>query len=326
MKIYPAILLLLLASCTSGPPLQDYTLPAASVELVATPFFPQQRYQCGPAALATVLAAGGVVVTPEQLTPYVYLPGRRGSLQAEMVAATRRHKRIPYILRPSLDDLLKEVSTGTPVLVMLNLGVKLLPRWHYAVVIGYHVPSDSLLLRSAARERRRMSRARFQGAWLRADNWAMVAVKPDKLPATAQTAEWLRTASALEELGQLVPAVQAYEAATRRWPWQPLAWLALANGRYAMRDLPSAEHALRRALKLAPSATVHNNLAHVLYERGCQAEAAAQIRLAVATPDAADIATVLEKTRLMVNAGANLPSVRCVPMEDYVGRDIAEDK
>jgi hypothetical protein len=61
------------------------------VELTEVPFFPQTEYQCGPAALATVLAASGAKVTPDELVPQVYLPERKGSLQVEMLAAARRH-------------------------------------------------------------------------------------------------------------------------------------------------------------------------------------------------------------------------------------------
>ena len=60
-----------------------------AVELSQVPFFPQKRYQCGPAALATVLNWSGVAATPEQLVDEVYLPQRHGSLQVEMTAATR---------------------------------------------------------------------------------------------------------------------------------------------------------------------------------------------------------------------------------------------
>jgi len=34
------------------------------VELTEVPFFPQEDYQCGPAALATVLNVTGVTITP----------------------------------------------------------------------------------------------------------------------------------------------------------------------------------------------------------------------------------------------------------------------
>ena len=39
------------------------------VELTEVPFYPQKEYQCGPAALATALAASGVEVTPDELVP-----------------------------------------------------------------------------------------------------------------------------------------------------------------------------------------------------------------------------------------------------------------
>ena len=77
----------------------------ARVELESTPFFPQSDYQCGPAALATVLAADGVDVTADQLVSEVYLPGRRGSLQVALIAATRARGRLPYTLPPQGDTL-----------------------------------------------------------------------------------------------------------------------------------------------------------------------------------------------------------------------------
>ena len=48
-----------------------------AVELAAVPFFPQEDFQCGPAALATVLAASGDATTPQALAPQSYLPQRR---------------------------------------------------------------------------------------------------------------------------------------------------------------------------------------------------------------------------------------------------------
>jgi len=60
-------------------------------ELAAVPFFPQIDYYCGPSSLAMVLQAAGVDVKPEALVDQVFLPGRKGSLQVEMLAAARRH-------------------------------------------------------------------------------------------------------------------------------------------------------------------------------------------------------------------------------------------
>src|SRR5690606_26559132 len=91
----------LLCGCSINP---DWTLargeaPAKPV-LLDVPFHPQTEYQCGPAALATVLGASGVPITPEALVPQVYLPGREGRLQLELVPATPRARLIPYLIHP----------------------------------------------------------------------------------------------------------------------------------------------------------------------------------------------------------------------------------
>lgn len=300
MKLLLLVSILVLAGCASGPPLLEYGLGSDSIELGNTPFFPQNEYQCGPAALATVLGADGLEVSPEALVPNIYLPGRRGSLQAEIVATTRRYGRMPYILPPDLHALLTEVEAGTPVLVMQNLGLKIFPQWHYAVVIGYDAAADALLLRSGTEERLSMNRVRFQGSWARADNWAMVAVLPAEPPSTAQLANWLRAATDFEELGKPELALQAYEAASGRWPERPLAWQALANSRYSRGDLAAAEAALRQALQLAPSAAAHNNLAHVLQKRGCLTAARSEMALAEGMADAAALTAVLARTRAAI--------------------------
>ena len=47
------------------------------VELTEVSFFPQEDFQCGPAALAMVLNASNIRVTPEELVDQVYIPARK---------------------------------------------------------------------------------------------------------------------------------------------------------------------------------------------------------------------------------------------------------
>lgn len=255
--------------------------------------------------------ASGVEVAPDELAPHIYIPERKGSLQSEIIAVTRRHGRLPYVLEPDLQTLLTEVAAGTPVLVMQNLAVDFLPKWHYAVVIGYDTASDSLLLRSATDERLSMSRRRFLATWSRAQHWAMVAAPLSQPPVTAQPTGWLWAASAFEELAQPGAAEQAYKAATLRWPDQVLTWQALANASYAIGDLPAAEEALRHAVKLAPSAAVYNNLAHVLQKQGCLSSAAKELELARTMPDAERFSEVLMRTEAAVNINVEAASDQC---------------
>ena len=105
-----------LSGCSTYPPLRiaDGMPGAGTVLAPGVPFHPQTDYQCGPAALATVLAASQHAVTPEALAPRVFLPGRQGSLQLELLAATRREGRIPYVVQRTPEALFDEVRDGRP--------------------------------------------------------------------------------------------------------------------------------------------------------------------------------------------------------------------
>ena len=50
---------------------------ATRVELTDVPFYPQEEFECGPAALAMVAGAAGVTILPKALVEQVYLPGRK---------------------------------------------------------------------------------------------------------------------------------------------------------------------------------------------------------------------------------------------------------
>lgn len=303
LRLAAASAILALAACASHPPLHSqWPQPTGAVELEATPFFPQTEYQCGPAALATVLAASGVAVTPDELAPQVFLPGRRGSLQLELVAATRRNQRLPYVLKPEPAALFAELSAGRPVLVLQNLGVSWLPVWHYAVVIGADPVDGTVVLRSGTDRRRVMSYRRFMDSWQRAQRWALVTVPLDQVPVSATALGWLDTASAFEQLGQLPQAGTAYAAATQRWPEVPLAWQLLGNVRYKAGDRAGARSAYRRAAELKPDAASYNNLAQVELELGCREAASAALTQAEGLPASPAVTAALRETRAGLTA------------------------
>jgi len=304
---------LVLAGCASRgpqlPPVAASGLPA-TVDLESTPFFPQQDYQCGPAALATVLVASGVKVSPDNLVSEVYLPGRKGSLQAELVAAARSRGRLPYLLPPSLDDVLAQLAAGHPVLVLQKTGAGPWPGWHYAVVIGYDASRDRLVLRSGADSRLDMSASHFRATWDRADRWAMTALEPGQLPAMADFGRYMEAAAGLEAVGRLDDAEQAYRAAVQHWPGESLPRLALANIALARGDEAAAERELRAALSLAPDdVAARNNLAEVLRLMGCPESARREIstaaRLAADGPLAAAVAAT--QHRIDASSGPDGP-------------------
>ncbi|GAB4345330.1 MAG: PA2778 family cysteine peptidase [Gammaproteobacteria bacterium] len=292
-RLPPLLAIGLFALVASGCslPLQSSRIdewPAArqAVELTEVPFHPQERYQCGPAALATLLNHSGVKVSPATLRDQVYLPDREGSLQVEILAATRRHGRIPYRLRPELVDLLRELQAGRPVLVLQNLALAWAPRWHYAVVVGYLPEERTVVLRSGTRRRHRVPIDLFERTWRRGGYWGLVVLRPGELPATAEERRYLESVVPLERLRRWEAVEQAYQAALERWPESLVALMGLGNSRYARGDLAGAMRAFRRAVEAHPgSAAAHNNLAHLLAEQGDLPAALAHARRAVALSD-----------------------------------------
>ena len=291
----------LLAGCaaTHGTALPEGAaagLPAAA-EIAAAPFFPQEDYQCGPAALATALTHAGRETTPDALVPQVYLPARKGSLQAEMLAAARRHGLVAYPLAPRLEDLLREIAAGSPVVVLQNLAFDWAPQWHYAVAIGYDLGARSIVLRSGTTRRLEMALDAFERTWAFGGNWAMLALPPERLPATASEASYLTAAAALERVAA-AEARRAYETALARWPASVAARLGEGNAAYAMRDLAGAAAAYRRATQEHPEAAdAWNNLAQALHELGSRdaALAAAQRAVALGGPRLAAYRETLEE-------------------------------
>jgi hypothetical protein len=264
---------------------------AQTVELTAVPFFPQVEYQCGPAALATVLSYSGVKITPEPLVSQVYLPSRQGSLQIEMLAAPRRYGRVSLQLAPRYADLLREVAAGNPVIVLQDVG-PMFTQWHYAVVNGFDYPSGTLYLRSGTKARQEMPFTAFEREWMKSSYWAMVVTPPDRIPVTATEQGWMSAVLAMAGAGDNDAAIKAYAAALKRWPENLPAAIGLANQHHARGAFAQAVTVLRAAQQKHPqSVIVINNLAQALSDQGRHAEALAQIEKAAdpQSPFAAEV-------------------------------------
>jgi len=294
-------LIWLLASCANrGPVLSDDQFEPdapASVDLSGVPFFPQETFQCGPAALATALSYSGLEVTPQELTPRVYLPAKSGSLQVEMVAAARRYDRIPYVIPAALPALLAELDSGRPVVVFQNLGLADLPLWHFAVVVGYARPEDALLLRSGRDERETMSAYNFVRTWEGGQRWGLVILRPGELPAADDPDGYLRAVAAKESVSGPATLLEAYRAAALRWPDNLVARFGYAHALQASGDLRAAVEQYRALLVQHPDQIAAlNNLADALSRQGCRSEALSTVDRGLAA--ARDpLRPVLEQTR-----------------------------
>lgn len=286
-----------LAACSSFP-VGIRTVDAdVAIALEGTPFFPQTLYQCGPAALATILSDSDVEVLPEVLVSQVFIPSKKGSIRPEMIATVRRFERLPYVIDGTLQAILDELKAGRPVLIMQNLGLSWSPRWHYAVVVGYSPVTDEWQLRSGIERVRLTSTRTLLYTWRRADYWALVALHADELPANPDSEKLIRVISGLEQTGHQHTALHAWRTLSAAFPDNALALLGQANAELAENNLHVARDKFRVAVKLDPTLlAARNNLAMTELGLGEMDQALMTIRSAIAVSADSSFATALYET------------------------------
>ncbi|MEQ8354407.1 MAG: PA2778 family cysteine peptidase [Kiloniellaceae bacterium] len=299
-----AVLLLVVAACAAPQTAQLVTTPGGlprQSELQSVPFYPQEAYYCGPAALATALQWSGLDESPDSVAPEVYTPGREGTFAPDIVAAARRKGRLAVEIR-GLDDLLAELAAGNPVLVFQNLALDWWPQWHFAVAVGYDLDQRVIILRSGVTERLVTPLDAFERTWARGDYWALVVLPPERLPASEDRQAVLLAAAGLEQAKRPKAASAAYRAITARWPQEAIAWFGQGNALFALQRFAGAQDAFERALALQPeSPAAWNNLAYALSRQGRRDEAITAALKALALTGGGDenyYSTLIEVSQL----------------------------
>lgn len=278
------------------------------VEHAAVPFFPQTPFHCGPAALAMVLQHAGLDAEPEALAAATFLPAREGTLQTEMLAAARRQGAWAQRLPRELEALLRELAAGHAVVVLVNLGLAIAPRWHYAVGVGYDLDAGVLILRSGSVRREVWTLRTFEHTWARGGHWAFVALPPEALGATVTREEALAAAIGFERVAAPAASARAYCTLLARWPDEVVAWMGLGNAAHAAQDWPAATAAFERAAALGAGLAAWNNLA-LARLRGGDGPAALQ---------AAERAAALAESPALAGDSAALEPLRAAARETLV--------
>lgn len=237
-----------------------------SAEIDGLPFVPDDDLYCGPAALSMVLTHAGRHAPFDELAPRLFLPGRKGTLQLDMVALARTYGLTPYVIEPKMADLLAEVAAGRPVIVLENFGFSWLPIWHYSTVAGFDLSRKTVLRKSSIRERSVTPMAVFEHLWKGEGYWGFVLLRPGDAPVNPNPEKWFRALAESEPYMGLTDAQSAWEAFVGVFPRFSLGHAALGNVAFNGGRFQEAAEGFRRALAIDPRNAQVAALATTVFE------------------------------------------------------------
>jgi ABC-type bacteriocin/lantibiotic exporter with double-glycine peptidase domain len=141
------------------------------------PFFRQTAYDCGPAALAGILAFYGRPVDLEAMTASIYLPKLRGTLPMDLERYAKESGLKTASSDGNADALKSAVRSNIPVICLLDLGFGPYRQPHYVTVIGFDDGNGLFVMHDGITPDKTMSYEAFEKKWLRAGRW-MIVIKP----------------------------------------------------------------------------------------------------------------------------------------------------
>lgn len=279
-------LLLLLSGCQTPPQTRQLldTQPAIPRQhlIAQVPFYPQQDYFCGPTTLAEVAGFYGLNTSPEAIAPSTFIPGRQGSLQIEMAAATRQMGMLAYVQpRATLVQLLSLVAEDIPLIVLQNNSIAWLPQWHYAVVIGYDLDRSEVILHTGVTSNHRLNFATFERTWQRGNYWLLAMLPPEKSSALLDPFLYTKASQDLISTYQTMAGVVALKTAIKQWPGYWLPYFLLGNHYFSV-DPKQAANWFEQGLVVAAQQVAYlNNYALLLSNLACHDRATALIEQAL---------------------------------------------
>lgn len=260
-------LMFLSAACTIKPVQTEHffrnppTHVAEKKEIENVPFIAQHAGTCGPATLTMAMQWAGEQITQQELESKVYTQEMKGSLQTDLITASRRQGLMAVPIQ-GLPALIQEIDAGHPVIVFENLGLSWMPSWHYALVYGYDLPSREVIMNTGPKQHHHLGFEDFEKSWGLAGYWGLVVLPAGQLSATASEVAHVKAAAGLEQIGHKEHAAIAYQAIAKKWPQSLGARIGLANLAFAKKDCRSAVEILKATSQDHPdSAFVWHNLA-----------------------------------------------------------------
>ncbi|CAG0964230.1 hypothetical protein GPROT1_01050 [Gammaproteobacteria bacterium] len=168
MKILEKVLpVLVFAALLAGCAGQHVPLraPGAGPYVEGVPFFPQDEYMCGPAALASVIGFYGASSGMDDVAREVYSSKLKGTLPMDLLIYAKGKGFEAKYYRGNLAGLKESLENGAPLILFLNLGYDFYPVGHYVVAVGMDEAAGVVFAHSGTNRERAFTITELEKSW-----------------------------------------------------------------------------------------------------------------------------------------------------------------
>lgn len=183
MGLFKNVLFAAFAACLLGCAGQVDTLKPASSGLYieGVPFFPQDEYMCGPAALASVVGYYGSEAGMEAVAKEVYSEKLKGTLPMDLLLYAKSKGFEAKYYKGSMDGLKVSLTRREPLILFLNLGYGFFPVGHYIVAVGMDEGAGVVFAHSGTEKEQAFTINELEKSWSKT-GYSTLLVRPKTRP------------------------------------------------------------------------------------------------------------------------------------------------
>ncbi len=122
--------------------------PELGAYIRGVPFYPQEKFMCGPSTLTSILNYYSVGYDIDEVTAKVFEEKIQGTLLMDMLIYAKLKGFRAKVYNSGLLDLKARLRDKTPLILFLNLGSREKPKGHYIVAIGFDDETKTLIAHS----------------------------------------------------------------------------------------------------------------------------------------------------------------------------------
>ena len=148
--------------------------PQGTVQTIVqdVPFYPEDRYWCGPASLAGVMNHWSDAPGPRAVAEATYSPSAGGTLMADLAWYARQQGFDAEVTTMNSRELRAHLDRGQPIIVFVARRGLFQNYNHFMVVVGY--TDRGVIVNSGLRQKAFLHEETFRTLWNKNDRYALI--------------------------------------------------------------------------------------------------------------------------------------------------------